>query len=661
MNKNMNCWKLVCFLLSTVATSLYVQGAVNHNPYFDVSNVVVSGTNYIFIGEDDSADYGLRTNVTLKYRDAQIPDSGTTTLEWTSGGNKVFAFDTSSGTTPFDQGMTSYDDSDHGKWEWTDSDQDNFENDNVYFQGKADHVSDNSEVSYSGDTVTLEASHSDSSQTFSKNFTLVKLNIDAIKVSGGDPQQGQRLEESEEESSGAFLPVNNDDDDYDLTADNSQSGGSGRGTNGRDTDLLPVQLVGIGFGDYTLVIPSHLKVWSSNDRTGTVTNSTSFSAANDTTLYVEGDSQGSGQLKIDWSDSSSSLSKTNADRIVIEAFEWGGPLNVPGNSIYEYTVSSPPSIATGWTSVSGGSINSGANTSTANVLWNSGPTVGEITYSVNDSYSWVLEVNVVGITVGTSTILYDNPAIRDASDPFLIYSADAQTEKAMDVEVVIDRIEGPVVDNEMRGLEFMEIGIIQLVDINNFRANFDDLSTPMAIASDIEGNTNLLDGFDTASKPWYDATDQTGSNGVLDVGADLTLDNSAILSQTLNVSDTPRYKILSQWDYDFTMPSGETETDRVDGYTVTYDFNLYLAVRTSENVNGADSKYYSLAHGSWTMDASGDYDASNSSTWTADNAFSNTGSGNLSTSAAGTLVPSTGNQNLAKDELLQAPMRDVQQ
>lgn len=617
----------------------------NHNPEFSVSNLAFGSSNYIIIGEDDSQDYGLRTEVELKYRDG-APDKGTTTLEWTSGSNKVFAYEGANSMTGFKDENRAADKADTGgAWTWDNTDQSNFDGDYIYFQGKADHVdNDGSEVSYADDTVTLQASHSDSSENFSKDFTLIKLDIDAAKVSNGVGTS--RLEESKEETPGAFLPWNNDDDDYDLTDDYNQTGASGRGANTGDTDLLQIELVGVGFGSYTLDIPSNLSVWENNDRSNSVTNTTSLSAVNDRTIYVEGTSTGSGTLKVDWSDGNG-LSKSDADRLNLEVFEWEGPLNVPGSCSFEYTASGVSSG--GWSAVSGGTLaSSGSNTS--EVLWDSGPVVGTLTYAANGDYSWDLEVNVVEVKVGTSTMQFNNPPVKDNADDFLIHSS--YPSLAMEATTTVDRIEGPSVNGSMRGMKFINIGFIQLVDVIDFRVDYDDLSTPKSVTWDgFEGSNNLLDGSSATTKPWYDSTDISGSDGFLDVNSDAQI----ITSHVFNVGDRPTHKLLSGWERTFLMDIyGNEETDRVDGQRVKYNFDLALAVRTEDSRNGADSRYFSLAHGSWRCEMSGDYLADNSNNWSPTNANGNDVIHNLGVSNTRFIIPSTAAQSNAKDILLQS-------
>ncbi len=98
------------------------------------------------------------------------------------------------------------------------------------------------------------------------------------------------LSEANEEAIGAYVPLNDDDDDYDAqhVADKDQPAGAIVGEN----DLLPITLHKIDpstfGGTYTLTIPSHVRIWENPDRTGAVSASTTFNATADKILYVEG-------------------------------------------------------------------------------------------------------------------------------------------------------------------------------------------------------------------------------------------------------------------------------------------------------------------------------------------------------------------------------------
>jgi hypothetical protein len=136
------------------------------------------------------------------------------------------------------------------------------------------------------------------------------------------------LTEADEDAAdkGAFVPVNTDDDDYDQDnkADFDQTGAIDG-----ETDLLPIVLRrnvdAAGAGYFWLTIPSNLRVWQNDDRTGLVDVSTNIPAAADTTLYVEAidiSPNGSELISINWTDGTKSLN--DADQVRITAYSWSG-------------------------------------------------------------------------------------------------------------------------------------------------------------------------------------------------------------------------------------------------------------------------------------------------------------------------------------------------
>lgn len=181
-----------CAMVVAVVFTFSSSGvAQNHNPEFSVSNTFLGGEPYIFIGEDDKVAYPLRTPVELKYRDGiDVPKEGTVTLQWvTTGGaedgsSRVLANDSSSGTGGFTDGENNT--SESGPWTWVDNDPDDgvdhladYEDKTIYLQGVADVVDSNGNVtSYAGNTVSLEATISDNPEKGSKDFSLLKVDLE---------------------------------------------------------------------------------------------------------------------------------------------------------------------------------------------------------------------------------------------------------------------------------------------------------------------------------------------------------------------------------------------------------------------------------------------------------------------------------------------------
>jgi len=162
-------------LAGSVMTAPVSSFGQNHNPDFGVSSTFLGGEPYILVGEDDNEVYPNRTPVELKYRE-EAPEggrTGMTTLEWSSGGDKVDSYDSSSDEDGVVDGTASA--SPAGPWTWTDdAEQQDYDGKTIHLQGKA--------AAASGDTATLKASHDeDTGNPFEKTFTLLKVEFEGYE------------------------------------------------------------------------------------------------------------------------------------------------------------------------------------------------------------------------------------------------------------------------------------------------------------------------------------------------------------------------------------------------------------------------------------------------------------------------------------------------
>jgi hypothetical protein len=462
-------------------------------------------------------------------------------------------------------------------------------------------------------------------------MTVVKIDLDAMKIDN-NAASGE-LEENQERDPGAFLPLNDDDDDYDAsnTPDKDQAGALTG-----ESDLLPIVLRkiepnGLG-GKYTLDIPAQVKVWKMSNRSDAVAMTTELDAGMDTTLYVEGVSTGAGDLKVDWK--KDARKTEDADTLKATVFDWNGALNVPGYSIHRYTAAGALA-GSKWASVTGGAIQTGANTSDVTILWDEGPVVGRPLYEVNAAYKWACEVNVVQVKVkagATNKMTYRNPPRQDAAGSQLIRSSTAGA--AMTCDVTIERIEGPTVAGGRRGGKFIEVGLIQNGEFLHKEGNFDGIAPPKKQVSSLVDGTMHLDRIAASTNPWYDSGNVTGTDGFHAVPSD-----AVVVDHALNVSDTPAVFGASTP----TITVGAM-TDAVDSFAIEFSFVMYLAVRTTETVNGSNAIYTQRGRAAWTFDGGGSIVGAaapaNFGTWTATTAM-NSGAASLAAVTDGSVVPHT--------------------
>lgn len=154
-----NEWK--AFALGVAMTGgLFAQNAVNHNPYFEVGNMRIGGSNFVMLPGASSTSNPVTTQITLDYR-GDVPDQDSTKLRWTSGGGTINIPSLSMPAT------------------WSGND-----------QTQVDGMSLNLEADSSasgGDTDTLEISQTspNSGPATSKVFTVIQVEMDESELERG--------------------------------------------------------------------------------------------------------------------------------------------------------------------------------------------------------------------------------------------------------------------------------------------------------------------------------------------------------------------------------------------------------------------------------------------------------------------------------------------
>ncbi|MEW6359317.1 MAG: hypothetical protein AB1696_23480 [Planctomycetota bacterium] len=420
--------------------------------------------------------------------------------------------------------------------------------------------------------------------------TILDIDLDAKTVNHN--QATGELDESIETRIGAFVPINNDDDDYDSvhSPDKDQSGPIAY-----ESDLLPIVLHGveplIPGGKFTLDVPDNMRVWMNSNRSGEVQSGiTEIDAdAGDVTLYVEGIEEGPGFIKVNWTKGQTTLEA--CDEIQVTVFGWSGPINVPGYSAYRYTAT----LGSGfWATPSDGTIKSGAFTNDATILWGEGPFVGKAVYQANLNYVWDLEVNVVQVAIKsglTNSITYNNAPVQDSR---VIWSSSPEGPPTIIANLTVERIEGPVVGGVMRGVEFMEMGFIQTATMTRKHGDFDGFTVPRTRVSSVEGKSALDYETDPGTTPpWADAYN---SGCFFAPGRQV----GSMINHPFYIPDTPH--LAGTDDMVFNI---DGETDDVDRFAIELDVQLYFAVRTTQAINGSEIVYTQRARAEWEFDGSG--------------------------------------------------------
>jgi len=448
-------------------------------------------------------------------------------------------------------------------------------------------------------------------------FTAVATLIDLDASTIEHNQATGFLDDLIEETEGAWVPTNVDDDDYDAsnTSDRLQNGAWPFST---ETDLLPVLIRKIDplilGGNFTLTIPGNLRVWMKRegvDAVDAVNATTLLDATKDWTLYVEGFELGTSLLRVNWSNPERSI--PNADRVKITVFPWNGPINVPGHSRYLYRAWGQVGAGNSrWISAENGTLlNSETNNPNpdftehvSEFYWDGGPAIGKASFKAAPSYIWDWEVNIVQVEVEPGSITYGNPAEQHFLYDNVISSyGGIALNGAMDAVTTVQRIEPPSRGGVLRGAKFIEMGFIQNLIATAMHGDYlflasdsnDDIRRQHVI---VDGNW-YVDSLPSSALPWYDSIGESaGGAGMFAPTSDVIIAGSAI--PIFHVSDRPAVP-----GTDELVTQGNFGDDAVDGFVILVDFNLYFAVRTKDNRNEADTRYIQRAAAAWQFDGTG--------------------------------------------------------
>ncbi|MGC4002246.1 MAG: hypothetical protein QM811_03510 [Pirellulales bacterium] len=268
-----------------------------------------------------------------------------------------------------------------------------------------------------------------------------------------------------------------------------------------------------------------------------------------------------------------------ADAVKLNKFKIGGPLNVPDHSTYDYTAVNGAAQGRGkWLEQENGDdaaiiTNSDAGIDKMRRTWGEGAETGLLVYQADDDFVWQVEVNVVKIALGSENqILYNQQGDGPVPGTNNII-ASASPNLAMQNRIVVT-LEGPVRGGVQRGIDFIEVGIMQtaIVSTGNWRST----NNTRTLISGFEGRTFLDQITDGAGseRPWYDSRDTTsvpGRQGVRKVGEPLGPGNSIQLS----TGDRP---FLPIWPNAVTTPTTSV---------MVIDFRLYVAARTADGTHPA--------------------------------------------------------------------------
>lgn len=385
---------------------------------------------------------------------------------------------------------------------------------------------------------------------------------------------------------GAYLPVNNDDDDYSIGA--GAGFGADKDQNGQvagEDDLLPIIVRGIADANAKVKLTfSGVKVYEQPDRTGEIAGGQEFpTPQQDKTLYVEATSTGNKTITL-------VVNGKPQDSVRLKAFQWTGPLNVPQHGTFNYTVSTPPVQGAKWLNPGGGTITQGANTSNVDIQWGAGPAVGKAIYQATADYVWDLGVNVVEVKVEnpeqgqafTTANVVDNGLGQDGNgNQIKIVRAGTQgVNSGLEWKAKVT-FNGPGGD---RGVAQMRAGFVQNLKVTTFRGGY---TNNVGAKSQLE-STNFWDTKDRASyaEKFYSTA-------------------APSLFEDADPSQHRTSKEIAEDD----SPQGGPRTlfngQRLTSMNLVWDFKLYVVALTKDTRNSANQAYTGQAVAEWQFNGSG--------------------------------------------------------
>ncbi|MBX9583141.1 MAG: hypothetical protein K2X87_22770 [Gemmataceae bacterium] len=505
---------------------------------------------------------------------------------------------------------------------------------------------------------------------------------------------GNWYAEEKEENPGGWVALNNDNDNYNFH--NDPDGKSlahvydkDDPTNvkvPRENDLVGINVHDTSAGTRNGVLSlqwtsSKIRVWGTADKDGgPLTSGVALALGGDFDFYVEGVSPSTAstaeQIKLLWTPNGSPGSQL-VDAVNFTVYEVNGVMNVPGYSEYAYTVRTPDARGSSISVLSGGQNKATTTdpttfTTARKILWDGGPVLGtyRVTPVAGEPFYVDREVNVVKVDLesvagANNQLDYKNPPYQPtgAADPDstppgtppprwetgkrAILSAKFTTQPyAVKSTLRVNRIEGPVVvgESKMRGVRFIDVGMIQNARFTEKRGVFGFTPTRYSISSlEYTPGTGPEYYVDTRNKPFIQVSEfpyyssgtdpVTSLPGLVRPGIDPAA-GAPILNTVLSIADRPYLYATGSLSMTF---GGVTKP--VSQFKLVFDSNLYMAVRTRDTGPGsADRVFTQRGKATWKFDGSGSVDATGK--WD-DSKAGNSGNGSFSLVTDGSVVPAT--------------------
>ncbi|MBI4752154.1 MAG: hypothetical protein HY774_27010 [Acidobacteria bacterium] len=426
---------------------------------------------------------------------------------------------------------------------------------------------------------------------------------------------GVPMDDSSKQGQGGYVPVNNDDDNYNGTVDRKDTG-----LIEDENDLIKLRIrkiepIKFG-GQFALVFASgNIKLWKNEARTEAVTSgSFEFDASQEHIIYVEGILKSANimaeQISLDWKDGNKT--RPGTDKISITVYQVSGPINVPGYSTYLYKGDVPGGKAGTW-DAQGGTIKSGDDLHSRNVTWSEGPLVGKVLFSPIAGFTCAREVNVVRVKLSEKENKGEyrsNPIQRNGAGSPLISSSESPGDpekRTFKGSLKVEAIEGPLVKGKRRGAKYLELGTAHTALFTLNQAYYEQIKKRLR-------NVTYEDGF----IHWDVLVSETipyefvGPEGPRD--GEVTFygpENDEISSVEFKTGDSPA---TFGTDPKGTDPNGKfvINGDQVDKMCILMKHYLYVVVAVSNHKDfgeiGSHKVFTQRAKLNWFFDGTGDID-----------------------------------------------------
>jgi hypothetical protein len=400
---------------------------------------------------------------------------------------------------------------------------------------------------------------------------------------------------------GAFIPINDDDDNDNGFSDNdiSKDPGAIPGEN----DLYPIIVRGIEkeVGYFTFNISNtNIVIWADNNRSAPV-NAPINALTTDQTFYVEGRTLGTTEIELFWSRKNNGTLTPLRDRARINTFQITGPLSVPNYSIYDYDLKIQPSGGT-FSCIAGNDPNYAiiSTPTSMKIRWGIGPNFGIIQYAANPNFIWQFSINIVEVKIelvpGKTDYIRKgsgaaNPTyMRGGGIPigpsnqrcFMISSGAPTYPPGPNILAGQENIQAAIIAEAKitlngpsgRGQSQIEVGFIQNISFPRMEVSY--VNTPASIHANIESPNFIIDG-DGTILPFYSLASVFRGTQLLN-------------SNNITLFDAPSAAAPEN------HPTNGNNWER---FWWQEDFRLWISARSYHRENNPDPIYTNLADADW--------------------------------------------------------------